>query len=89
MHCQNNIVVIFNDDHAQWALGAYGNRALRTPTLDYLASSGVLMGNAFTPTPVCSPARACFLTGRLASQAKCENVHRAPTEWNKSYSGRG
>jgi arylsulfatase A-like enzyme len=26
------------------------------------------MDNAFTPTPVCSPARACFLTGRLASQ---------------------
>jgi arylsulfatase A-like enzyme len=26
------------------------------------------MENAFTPTPVCSPGRACFLTGRLASQ---------------------
>lgn len=65
---QSNILVIFNDDHAQWAMGAYGNQELRTPTLDYLADSGVLMENAFTPTPVCSPARACFLTGRLASQ---------------------
>jgi arylsulfatase A-like enzyme len=63
-----NIVVVFNDDHGQWALGAYGNKELRTPTLDYLAAAGVLMNNAFTPTPVCSPARACFLTGRLASQ---------------------
>lgn len=63
-----NILVIFNDDHGQWALPAYGNSELRTPTLDYLASNGVVMENAFTPIPVCSPARACFLTGLLPSQ---------------------
>ena len=68
MTTANNILVIFNDDHAQWAMGAYGNRELHTPTLDYLAQTGVQMQNAFTPTPVCSPACACFLTGRLASQ---------------------
>ncbi len=68
MAAAKNIVVIFNDDHGQWALPAYGNRELRTPTLDHLARSGVVMENAFTPTPVCSPARACFLTGRMASQ---------------------
>lgn len=65
---ENNIIVIFNDDHGQWALPSYGNQELRTPTLDYLARTGVQMDNAFTPIPVCSPARACFLTGRLASQ---------------------
>lgn len=63
-----NIIVIFNDDHGQWALPTYGNTELHTPTLDYLARTGVVMENAFTPTPVCSPARASFLTGRLASQ---------------------
>ena len=68
MSDQQNVLVIFNDDHGQWALSSYGNKELRTPTLDYLAQTGVQMDNAFTPTPVCSPARACFLTGRLASQ---------------------
>ena len=68
MNRDRNIIVIFNDDHGQWALPAYGNKDLHTPTLDYLAGTGVVMENAFTPTPVCSPARACFLTGRLASQ---------------------
>jgi choline-sulfatase len=63
-----NFVVVFLDDHAQWAAGCYGNREIRTPTLDYLAATGVRMADAFTPTPVCSPARACFLTGQLASQ---------------------
>lgn len=68
MSNQRNIMLIVNDDLAQWALGSYGNHEIHTPTLDYLAQTGVQMDNAFTPTPVCSPARACLLTGRLASQ---------------------
>ena len=64
----DHILLIIADDHGQWALGSYGNREIRTPALDYLAQSGVQMDNAFTPTPVCSPARASLLTGRLASQ---------------------
>lgn len=63
-----NILLIMNEDHGQWALGSYGNREINTPSLDYLARTGVQMDNAFAPTPVCSPGRACLLTGRLASQ---------------------
>ncbi len=68
MSRKRNILVFLTDDHAQWAMGAYGNQELHTPNMDYLAHTGVQMMNAFTPTPVCSPARACFFTGRLASQ---------------------
>lgn len=63
-----NVLVALTDDHAQWALGCYGNSEIRTPTLDHLAGTGVKMANAFCPTPVCSPARASFWTGKLASQ---------------------
>ncbi|HEV7214305.1 MAG TPA: sulfatase-like hydrolase/transferase [Chloroflexota bacterium] len=63
-----NILVIMADDHGQWASGPYGNRDLHTPAMDHLAQRGVRMANAFTPTPVCSPARASFFTGRLPSQ---------------------
>ncbi|MGI8916615.1 MAG: sulfatase family protein [Chloroflexota bacterium] len=63
-----NILVVMADDHGQWASGPYGNRDLRTPAMDYLARRGVRMADAFTPTPVCSPARASFFTGRLPSQ---------------------
>ncbi len=68
MSDQKNIVVFLTDDHGQWALGSYGNHEIRTPNLDYLAASGVQMQNAFTPSPVCSPARASFFTGRMPSQ---------------------
>ncbi|WP_051791536.1 sulfatase-like hydrolase/transferase [Amycolatopsis jejuensis] len=65
---QRNVLVVLTDDHGQWAAGCYGNSEVRTPTLDHLAGTGVRMANAFTPTPVCSPARASFWTGRLPSQ---------------------
>ena len=63
-----NILLFITDDHRQWASGPYGNREVRTPSLDRLAASGVVMENAFTPTPVCSPARASLLTGLTPSQ---------------------
>ncbi|MEQ8677776.1 MAG: sulfatase-like hydrolase/transferase [Aggregatilineales bacterium] len=63
-----NIIVVLTDDHGQWATGCYGNREIHTPTLDNLAATGVTMLNAFTPSPVCSPARACFFTGLFPSQ---------------------
>ena len=65
---QPNILLFLTDDHGQWASGPYGNREVRTPHLDRLAASGVVMENAFTPTPVCSPARASLLTGLTPSQ---------------------
>lgn len=65
---QPNILLIIADDHGSWATGCYGNSKVRTPNLDYLAASGVQCMNAFTPCPVCSPARASLFTGRIPSQ---------------------
>ncbi len=65
---QKNVVLFLTDDHGAWANGCYGNREVQTPTLDKLANTGVRFANAYTPTPVCSPARACLLTGLTASQ---------------------
>ena len=62
-----NILVFLSDDHGQWASRPYGNSELVTPTLDHLARTGARMENAFTPCPVCSPARASFHTGRIPS----------------------
>jgi arylsulfatase A-like enzyme len=56
------------DDHAQWALGAYGLEQIDTPNIDFLAEQGVLFTNAMSPAPVCSSARASFYTGKMPSQ---------------------
>ncbi len=63
-----DILLFMADDHGQWAAGPYGNTDVATPTLDTLAGLGVLMANATTPSPVCSPARTSLMTGRLPSQ---------------------
>jgi len=62
-----NIVMFFADDQGAWALGCAGNRELKTPNLDRLAQAGVRFENFFCVSPVCSPARASLLTGRVPS----------------------
>lgn len=63
-----NILLFLTDDHAPWTLPCYGNTEVQSPTFDRLATEGTVFKNAFTPTPVCSPGRACLLTGLTCSQ---------------------
>jgi len=63
-----NLLLFITDDHAAWASRPYGNHELVTPAFDRLSGEGCRFENAFTPCPVCSPARACFFTGQTPSQ---------------------
>ncbi len=60
-----NILIIMTDQQAWDAVGYSGNKTIKTPNLDRLASEGVNFNNAVTPCPVCVPARTSILTGRL------------------------
>ncbi|MHC4404611.1 MAG: sulfatase family protein [Planctomycetota bacterium] len=60
-----NVVLIYTDDHAQWAVGAYGNEEIHTPNMDRLAAQGMRFTQGFTK-PVCSPSRAMVLTGQYS-----------------------
>ncbi|MDR2996791.1 MAG: sulfatase-like hydrolase/transferase [Microbacterium sp.] len=62
-----NIIVFLSDDQGPWALGAAGNTEIRTPNLDALAARGARLDRFFCASPVCSPARASLLTGRIPS----------------------
>jgi arylsulfatase A-like enzyme len=68
-YCQNdrtpNILLIMTDQQAWDAVGYSGNKMIKTPNLDRLASEGVNFSHAVTPCPVCVPARTSILTGRL------------------------
>ncbi len=63
-----HIIVIMTDDQGAWALGCAGNTEIHTPNLDRLAATGMHFSNFFCVSPVCSPARASFLTGKIPSQ---------------------
>lgn len=62
-----NILLIVSEDNGP-ELGCYGDPYAQTPVLDDLAATGVRFANAFVPYPVCSPSRACFLTGLYPHQ---------------------
>ena len=59
-----NILFLFPDQHRHDWLGCNSDLPLRTPTLDRLGEQGVRFTNTYTPSPICSPARACLATGR-------------------------
>lgn len=61
-----NIIVILVDDMRWDEFGAAGHNYIKTPNIDRLAHEGILFTNAFATTPLCSPSRACFLTGQYA-----------------------
>lgn len=61
-----NFLFILTDDQRWDALSCLGHPFLKTPGLDRIRREGVLFANAFVTTSLCSPSRACFLTGTYA-----------------------
>ena len=55
-----NILFFFPDQHRGDWTGYFGTQGVRTPNLDRLAARGQVFRNALTPSPLCSPARACM-----------------------------
>ena len=60
MKAKPNILFFFPDQHRGDWTGYYGTEGVRTPNLDKLADRGQVFRNALTPSPLCSPARACM-----------------------------
>lgn len=63
-----NILFVYTDDQASWALGLSGHPHASTPNLDKLFRSGAYLPNSFTVTPVCTPSRAGLIAGRYGSE---------------------
>ena len=66
-----NILLYFTDQQRPDTIGAYRSPLDLTPHLDALAQHGTVFEQAFTPQPVCGPARSCIQTGRYATQTGC------------------
>jgi len=66
-----NVLFVFSDQQRWDTCGCYGQPLDITPNLDRMAREGVRFENAFTPQPVCGPARACLQTGKYATETGC------------------
>ena len=58
-----NIVFLLADDMGYGELGSYGQKEIKTPFLDSIASQGMRFTDFYAGTAVCSPSRASLMTG--------------------------
>lgn len=63
------MIVIYVDDLGAGELGCYGQKHIRTPHIDSIASAGVRFTSAYSGSPVCAPSRCIALTGKHAGHA--------------------
>jgi N-acetylglucosamine-6-sulfatase len=73
-----NIIFILGDNHHFQTMGCAGHPFIQTPGIDQIAKEGIIFENTFSPTPLCSPSRATFLTGAYAHKHGVKNNH---TPW--------
>lgn len=83
-------VILFIIDDARWdALGAAGNRVVKTPRLDALAEDGVRFAQARVTSSICMVSRASLLTGQYMSRHGITTFGRpiAPEDWRRTFPG--
>jgi arylsulfatase A len=64
-----NIVFILSDDLGYGELGCYGQKKIRTPCVDRMASEGMRFTNFYCGSAVCAPSRCAFMTGKHTGHA--------------------
>ncbi len=70
-----NFLVVIVDDLASPAVGALGGDPAITPHIDHLAAQSVVFENAVVATPLCTPSRNAFLTGRWPHEIGVTQLH--------------
>jgi choline-sulfatase len=69
------------DQLVPFLTGPYGDPVAITPNMDRLAREGIRFDAAYTPYPLCSPARAAFVSGQYASRYGCyDNAAMLPAD---------
>jgi len=78
---RRNILLVVTDQLVPFLTGPYGHPVARTPALDALAQTAVRYDAAYTPYPLCAPARAALMTGKYASSFGCyDNAAPLPVD---------
>ncbi len=73
-----NIVYILADDLGYAELGCYGQKLIKTPNLDRLASEGMRFTQHYCGNAVCAPSRCVLMTGKHPGHAYVRNNRSTP-----------
>jgi arylsulfatase A len=80
-----NIIFIMMDDLGWGDLSCFGSMAIHTPNIDRMAEEGAVLKNCYSASPICSPSRFGFLTGRYPSRGFLRNVFFPTVEIDEKY----
>ncbi len=73
-----NILIITTDQQRWDALSLWGRPGFYTPYLDRLGKEGVIFDRAYTPAPVCTPARVSMITGQYSTRHGAYSIGMEP-----------
>ncbi|REK09932.1 MAG: N-acetylgalactosamine-6-sulfatase [Planctomycetota bacterium] len=75
-----NIIWIMADDLGYGDLGCYGQKRIRTPNIDRLASQGLRCTSCYAGSTVCAPSRCTLMTGLHTGHCRVRSNARVPLE---------
>jgi arylsulfatase A-like enzyme len=78
-----NILVIMTDQQSSTMMSCTGNRWLKTPAMDRIASKGIRFARAYATNPVSAPSRFSLQTGRYPSEIGMRENERIGIERDK------
>lgn len=80
-----NVLLFFTDQQRADTIAALGNSIIETPNLDRLCMEGAAFTSAYTPSPVCVPARCSMMYGQYPCRTRCyENDGAMPEDGRPS-----
>ncbi|MFZ1755688.1 MAG: sulfatase-like hydrolase/transferase, partial [Caldilineaceae bacterium] len=77
-----NILWFCTDQQRYDTIHSLNNPHIRTPNIDRLVAEGVAFTHAFCQSPICTPSRASFLTGRYPSSV--HNTRNGNERWSEA-----
>jgi len=75
-----NFVFIIADDISWNDFGCYGNKVVKTPNIDQLASEGLRFTSAFLTASSCSPSRCSIISGKYPHSNGAAELHTSLPE---------
>ncbi len=73
-----NVIYLLADDLGYAELGCYGQKWIKTPNLDRIASEGIRFTQHYSGNAVCAPSRCCLMTGKHPGHAYVRSNMNAP-----------
>ena len=69
-----NIVWLVAEDQSPEFFPVYGDSTVKLPIIESLAKDAIVFNNAYTPAPVCAPARSAIITGLYPTTLGTHNM---------------